>query len=146
MNHCGWYESLGITQVLKSISGKRLQEFLATEVCLINYEARFVMPPPFLDPPRQPCIYETRAHRMSTVCICFHLHIFSMSTWSPRGCFLSFPPIHFGSQTLDTHTIALTPRQYRSHMLRNLGCPPISQIYTINENTTSTSNSCYKCN
>ncbi len=28
-----------------------------------------------------------------------------------------------------THTMALTPRQYRSHMLLNRGCPPISQIY-----------------
>ena len=28
------------------------------------------------------------------------------------------------------YTIALTPRQYRSHMLLNRGCPPMSQIYT----------------
>lgn len=27
----------------------------------------------------------------------------------------------------DTHTMALTPRQYRSHMLRNRGWPPMSQ-------------------
>lgn len=26
------------------------------------------------------------------------------------------------------YTMALTPRQYRSHMLRNRGCPPMSQI------------------
>lgn len=31
------------------------------------------------------------------------------------------------SDPRDTHTMALTPRQYRSHMLRNRGWPPMSQ-------------------
>lgn len=32
-----------------------------------------------------------------------------------------------------TYTIALTPLQYRSHMLRNRGCPPMSQIFNQNK-------------
>lgn len=33
-----------------------------------------------------------------------------------------------GTGTGATYTIALTPRQYLSHMERNLGCPPKSQL------------------
>lgn len=35
----------------------------------------------------------------------------------------------YEGRTSGTHTMAFTPRQYRSHMLLNLGCPPISQIW-----------------
>jgi hypothetical protein len=34
-----------------------------------------------------------------------------------------------------TYTMALTPLQYRSHMLRNRGCPPMSQIFKADETT-----------
>lgn len=44
-----------ITQILKLVSEEHLRESLATEVYLINYEARFWMPPPFLDLLHQPC-------------------------------------------------------------------------------------------
>lgn len=40
-----------------------------------------------------------------------------------------------------THTIALTPRQYLSHMLLNLGCPPMSQICKARRKTTTTQHS-----
>lgn len=61
---------------------------------------------------------------------------FSLSECSFKFTVMFFRPISNAAtgqraKILDTHTIALTPRQYRSHMLLNLGCPPISQIYRI---------------
>lgn len=39
----------------------------------------------------------------------------------------SWPSSALARRLADTHTMALTPRQYRSHMLRKRGWPPMSQ-------------------
>jgi len=37
--------------------------------------------------------------------------------------------LYHGREIEKTYTIAFTPLQYRSHILRNLGCPPMSHNY-----------------
>lgn len=36
-----------------------------------------------------------------------------------------------GLETWDIYTIAVTPRQYLSHIVRNLLCPPRSQSFIV---------------
>jgi len=76
----------------------------------------------------------------------------SFFTHTTTSLLLLLPQLTMDSKHLcdSTYTMALTPRQYRSHILLNLGCPPMSHTFMTShtkkwKNTTYSSYTVQKC-